>query len=200
MQSNKNTIACTRCGTENPGHYKYCNRCGYELPKVAAENIVAAAPAAKSKKRVSLALTIGLVAGGLILGLVIGTLIGATATYIYFNGASQFPTVEKTSMDKLSNSANQNLPMMIDSETRLDNVMATDSKTFRYTYTLVNMEQGKVDTTAMKSRAEPYILNSVKTAPELERQRNQGMTFVCYYKDKNGNYLFSIIITPDKYR
>jgi len=192
-------ITCSRRGMENPGYSRYCRGCGYELPKVAVENTVAPTPV-KSPKKVSLGLTIGLVIGGLLIGIIIGIIIGSAATYVYTDFSQSKLTIpDKTLMETASN-ANRNLPMMIDSETRLDNMAATDNKTFRYTYTLVNMEAGKVDTTAMKSKMEPYIINNVKTSPEMESQRQREITFVFYYKDKNGNYLFSIAITPDKYK
>jgi len=184
---------------ENPGYSKYCRGCGYELPKVVVENVVAATPV-KSPKKVSLGLTIGLVVGGLFIGVIIGIIIGSAATYIYTDfSQSKLTSPNKTLMQAAGN-ANRNLPIMLDSETRLDNMMSTDNKTFQYTYTLVNMETGKVDTTVMKNRAEPYIINTVKTSPEMESQRQQEITFVYYYKDKNGNYLFSVVVTPDKYK
>jgi hypothetical protein len=193
-------IICSRCNGENPSYSKYCRSCGYELPQVVVEKSVVETPA-NPKKKVSLGLTIGLVIGGIVAGLFIGIIIGSLSTVFYLK---EYPQIQSFSSNKVPieaiSNTNRNLPMMIDSETRLDNVMATDKKTFQYTYTLVNMEKGKVDTTAMKSRMEPYIINSVKTAPTLEQQRNEEMTFVYYYKDKNGNYLFSVAVPPEKYK
>jgi len=184
---------------ENPGYSKYCRGCGYELPKIVVENVVTATPV-KSSKKVSLGLTIGLIAGGLIIGLMIGFVVGIISTYFYLENPQIKSTSPNKTLMEAAGNANRNLPIMLDSETRLDSMMPTDNKTFRSTYTLVNMETGKVDTTAMKSRVEPYIINTVKTSPEMESQRQQEITFVFYYKDKNGNYLFSIVVTPDKYK
>jgi len=193
------TVICSRCQTENQGYLRYCRGCGYELPKVTVENAVTKTQD-KPKKKVSLALTVGLVTGGVILGIIIGIMIGGVSTFIYLN---DFPlslnSNNKVLMETVDN-LNRNLPVMIDSETRLDNVIAANSKTFQYNYTLINMESGKVDTTAMKSKMEPFIINNVKTMPETESQRKQGMTFAFYYKDKNGNYLFSIVVTPEEYK
>jgi len=185
---------------ENPGYSKYCRGCGYELPKVVIENTVTPAPV-KSSKKVSLGLTIGLIIGGLVIGIMIGIVIGSVATVVYLNDYSQpkTTTANKTLMEAPSN-VNRNLPIMVDSETRLDNMVTPDSKTFQYIYTLVNIETGKIDTTDIKSRMEPYIINNVKTSPEMESQRQREITFIFYYKDKNGNYLFSIVVTPDKYK
>ena len=194
------TKICSRCETENPGYSRYCRGCGYELPEVAVENTVTETPV-KSSKKVSVGLTIGLTLGGLFIGLFLGVLIGAAASYVYndFAGVSESLNTNRAIIDQVSN-VNRNLPVMIDSETRLDNMMPVNQKTFQYTYTLVNMERGKVDTTAMKNRMEPLIINAVKTAPDMEVQRRNEMTIVYYYKDKNGNYLFSIAATPDKYK
>lgn len=196
---NPNVIICDRCQTENPSYSKYCRGCGYELPKPAIENNAVTQTPVKSAKKVGLGLTIGLIVAGLFIGIILGILIGAAGTAFYLNEFPQLANTNKALVD-MNNNINRNLPMMIDSETRLDQVMVTDNKTFQYTYTLVNMESGKVDTTAMKNNMEPNIINSVKTAPEMELQRTQKRTFVFYYKDKIGNYLFSIVVTPDKYK
>jgi len=201
MASDK--IVCSRCGAENPSYSKYCRGCGYELPKPVVENAVPEKPAESVKKKVSLSLTIGLVIGGLFIGIIIGALIGATASFIYFkeiNQLSQSSSVVDKPLLETANRINQNLPMMIDSETRLDNMTTLDKKTYQCTYTLVNMEKGKVDTITMKKRLEPLVINAVKTSPDAEYQRKNEMTLVYYYKDKNGNYLFSVIVTPDKYK
>ncbi|MCL1934350.1 MAG: hypothetical protein FWF53_11135 [Candidatus Azobacteroides sp.] len=196
-------IICNRCGAENPSYSKYCRGCGYELPKIVVENTVPEKPVGPAKKKVALSLTIGLVIGGLFIGIIIGTLIGATASFVYFNGANQ-SSQSSSAFDKplleTTDRINRNLPVMIDSETRLDNMITLDKKTFQYNYTLVNMEKGKVDTIAMKNKLEPLIINGVKTSPDAEYQRKNEMTLVHYYKDKNGNYLFSVIVTPDKYK
>jgi len=201
MQSNR--IKCERCETENPSYSKYCRGCGYALPKIVAENTAPEKPVESTKKKVALSLTIGLVIGGLFIGMMIGTLIGATASFVYFNGTNQFSqsskVLDKPLLEKIEQ-MNRNLPVMIDSETRLDKVITPDKKTFQYTYTMINMEKEKVDTIAMKKTGEPFIINVVKTSPDLEPQRKNEMTIVYYYKDKNGDYLFSVIVTPDKYK
>jgi len=198
----KDTIICSRCGAENPKNSKYCRGCGYELPKAAVVENVVATKSVNSPKKVSLGLTIGLIIGGLFIGAIIGFIIGIIGTFIYLNDFSQpkLTNTGKNLVEMAAGIANNNLSVMIDSETRLDNMKATDEKTYQYTYTLVNMEKDKVDTTAMKQRMEPNIINSVKTTPAMEFQRKNKMTLVYYYKDKNGDYLFSIVVTPDKYK
>jgi ribosomal protein L37E len=193
------SIKCSRCGMNNPNHSKYCRGCGYELPKTVVVNTVAAQPD-KQKKKVSLGLAIGLTAGGLIIGLILGVAIGGAAFYFYQNGVPQNinPTANKVAMS-LINDFNKNLPVMLDSETRLDNVMFVDNQNIRYTFSLINVEEGKVDPT-LKEKMEPQIINNVKTSPQMEPLRKLGIIFNYYYKDKNGNYLFSILVTPDMYK
>jgi hypothetical protein len=198
---NINTIKCTRCDTENPGNSKYCRSCGYELSKIVIENIPAVQPVS-SKKRVSLGLTIGLFFVALFIGLLVGTMIGATGSLMYLNQVSKLPKVDKPvsqMVDRAPAMGNQNFPMMIDSETRLDSI-ANDNKTIQYIYTLVNMEAGKVDANAMKAKMKPFIINNIKTTPDLEYPRKQEMLFSFLYKDKNGNYLFSLDVTPNMYK
>ena len=46
---------------------------------------------------------------------------------------------------------------------------------------------------------EPHIINTLSTDPDIKYFREKKVTIKYNYKDINGNYLMSIIITPDKY-
>jgi hypothetical protein len=94
---------------------------------------------------------------------------------------------------------NENLPIMINDETRLDNVMATSENTFMYNYTLVNMVADSIDVIDMRNFMEPRILNDVRTNPGLKAFRDRGTTMVYNYKDENGVFLLKIAITADQY-
>jgi hypothetical protein len=47
---------------------------------------------------------------------------------------------------------------------------------------------------------EPTILNGVKTSPDLKDYRDHKVTMAYNYVDKNGAFVFKILISPDKYK
>lgn len=89
---------------------------------------------------------------------------------------------------------------MIDAETRLDNAIALPPNTIQYNYTLINMDKATADTVAMKNYVEPSIVNNIRTNPQMEFQREHKTTMNYYYKDRNGQYLFLVSVTPEQYQ
>ncbi|MDP4202258.1 MAG: hypothetical protein Q8861_06160 [Bacteroidota bacterium] len=108
-------------------------------------------------------------------------------------------TLDKAMME-YAGEINKSCPVMIDSETRLDNVMAFPDNICQYTYTLVNMEKNTVDTLQLKNSVEPNIVNFVRTNPQMKYIRDKSVTVNYYYKDKKGIYLFMISVKPDQYQ
>lgn len=94
---------------------------------------------------------------------------------------------------------NKSCPIMVDSETRLDNTIAMSNNVFQYNYTLINMLKESLDITFARAQLEPNIINNVKTSPDMKFQRDNNATINYYYKDKEGVHLFTISVTPDKY-
>ena len=181
---------CEKCGTDNMDYNKYCRNCGYELPKVAESSHSTPTPPPPPKKnKASIKIALG-VAVGIIVAFVIDQ---------FFLGAGDFFSIDK-SMVKYANEFNKSCPMMLDSETRLDNVTALPDKHFQYTYTLVNLTKETIDTLQLKSVLTPSIINSIKTSPQMKFIRDNEMTLNYYYKDKDGNYLFHIPISPQQYQ
>src|SRR5438105_1646421 len=179
-------ITCTHCGTSNPDNLRYCTNCGYELPKVKIETpaVTVEQPLEKSKK-LSVSQLVGIVVG-------VGTMFAVQ--HLFF----KTPTYDKA-MVEVASEINKTCPLMIDKETRLDNVLSLPGNIFEYNYTLISTGKAFVDTIALKSLMEPKIVNFVKTNPAMKIQRENKTTVNYYYKDKDGNYLFTVSITPDKY-
>jgi hypothetical protein len=178
-------IQCDKCGMDNFNTSKYCCACGYELPKVVTETVPDTPVKSKHKYTVAQ-----------IVGSVIGTLV--TAGMFMFVSKCFSPTFDKALVE-MANEFNKTLPLMIDSETRVDNVMPLPDKTILYTYTLISYDKETIDTLVIKSNLEPYMINNIKTSPEMKFLRDNKITFRYFYRDKNGNYLFSMQIKPDQY-
>lgn len=183
-------VICSNCKSENTLKAKYCSNCGYELPKRQVEEpeIVIPEPAksiSKTTKRN------------------IGVAVGVILTFLVYYMIQQLvlsPMVIDKGAMNIASEINKSCPVMVDSETRLDNTIALPGKVFQYYYTLINYEKSQIDTLKMKSIIEPTIVNFVKTNPQLKYQRDNNWTLSYYYKDKNGSYTFSVLVTPAEYK
>lgn len=180
-------LKCSQCEEENSVSLNFCRECGYKLPKPAKKNV---SPATKVKgvKKKNNKKTIGATVLGVLMFLVF-----YYATYLFFT-----PTYDEA-LGKMAHELNQTCPMMIDAETRLDNVGILPGNIIQYNYTMINMEQARVNTLELRNSMEPLINSAVKTDPELEFQRDNKTTMNYHYRDKNGSYLFLVSVTPDKY-
>jgi hypothetical protein len=99
-----------------------------------------------------------------------------------------------------ANEINQHLPMMIDSETRIDSTIALPGKTFQYFYTLVNFSKDQLDAEDFEKRLRSIILNSIKTNSDMENFRKNEVTLVYLYRDKDGKEFLKFTFSPDDYK
>jgi hypothetical protein len=183
-------IVCSKCGADNATKAKYCSGCGFELPKIQIEdsndNEIKKDSSSNSNN----------------IKKIIGITAGVIISYAAYFGVQQL-IFKSSSIDKgmmnVASELNKTCPIMIDSETRLDNAVALPDNVFQYNYSLVTIEKSKVDTLRIKKYLEPNIINSVKSSPQMQYQRNHKWTLNYYYRDKSGLYLFLIKISPDKY-
>ncbi len=195
-------IKCLHCNTLNSSNTKYCINCGYELPKLIANPdtpIETTTTKPRVKKNNTLLLSI--------IALVIITL-GGTGYFTYKKLVENnvFETVEslisatKNPMQLIANELNKNCPMMVDEETRLDKVSLPSKTVFQYNYTLINYDKSQIDTTKLKDALEQNIIQITKTNPQMQYQRDNNVTMNYFYNDKNGDYLMTIIISPEMYK
>ena len=164
---------CNECGGDNADNFKYCRNCGYELPiqKIDYKKLT---------------------------GIIVGAIAFIVAYFFVQQLLFRAPNLDDAMM-KIASEINESCPIMIDSETRLDNTITLPSKVFQYNYTLINMEKEAVDIIMLKNHLEPNITNFVRTNPDMKFQRDNKVTVNYYYKDKNGNYLLTISVTPEQY-
>ena len=194
-------VICTHCKTENSSKAKYCIECGFELPKIIKEVVPEVQTTVKPKKKrkyVSLLVIISLI--------VITLSVLGYFTYQKLVENKVFATIEnvintaKNPLQLIANEMNKSCPMMVDEETRLDKVTLQSKTVFQYNYTLINYEKTEIDTVKIKSNLEQNIIQLIKTNPQMEYQRQNKVTMNYIYNDKNGDYLMSIIITPELYK
>jgi len=134
-----------------------------------------------------------------IIGTVIGTIVGVLIAFIIQQQFFKAPSFDQV-LVKTASELNKSCPVMVDSETRLDNAVAMPDNVFQYNYTLVNMEKDSVNIQDFEEYMQPQILNNVKTNPDLKLFRDNKVTMSYYYKDSKGIFISKISITPDQYK
>jgi hypothetical protein len=142
--------------------------------------------ATKSKKKMS---------ATAIIGMVIGIITIALVQQFFFKA----PTYEE-SMKRAAAELNKSAPTAVDEETRFDSAEVLPNNVFQYNYTLVNLVKDSIDVNVLDENLRSSIVSSVKTNPSLKLNRKQGTTFIYSYKDKNGELLLNIEVTPDLYK
>lgn len=104
---------------------------------------------------------------------------------------SQQQKVEKVLEEALTETAiavNKQLPIMIDSETRLDAVLCS-GKTMQYRYTLVNVRNNEVDRNELMNEILPFVTNNVCKNDKMAKMIKMGAEYNYTYFDKDGNYI-----------
>lgn len=129
-----------------------------------------------------------------IIGIILGITVAIAVKMLVFKTPSHEALMQQTARD-----LNKSCPVMIDQETRLDNVTLPAVRVFQYNYTLVNMKKASVDIEDLRNFLTPTIVENVKASPQLQLFREQNTTLSYRYADKDGAFLFEITVTPDLY-
>lgn len=179
-------VKCPKCEEYNSSNSKYCSFCGFELPKINTQPNNIQEPLAQ-KTKIDRNKIIGIVAG-------------AVTFFIAFYLTQQLlsPSFDKQLL-QISNELNKNCPMMVDQFTRLDNSQVLPNKTLQYNYTLVEIEKSEFNLDTVRKYVEPNIINNVKTNPDMKDLRDNNVKFNYSYRDKNGEFVWKLEITPDMY-
>jgi uncharacterized lipoprotein YehR (DUF1307 family) len=101
------------------------------------------------------------------------------------------------------NQLNEQCPMAVDSETRLDNTATFSGKILQYNYTLINYSKDALSEeqiTETKNSLQSQILNTIKSSEEMETLRDMGVTFKYVYKSNDSFELFSLTFSPKDYQ
>lgn len=97
--------------------------------------------------------------------------------------------------------ADKQTPIMVDSDTRLDKVEMVSANTIKYNYTLVNYTKADLgeDLTDLKAAIRDSIITLSKKETKLDELRENNITQVYSYKDKDGVLLFDISLLASQY-
>ncbi|MBI3502440.1 MAG: hypothetical protein HY063_11675 [Bacteroidetes bacterium] len=98
-----------------------------------------------------------------------------------------------------ANKLNKDCPITVNKDIRLDDCIAYPNNEMQWNYTLVNVQKGISNIDAIKKIYEPSIINQATSNPSYKIMRDNKVTLIYYYKDKDGKYLFDIKVTPEQY-
>ena len=101
---------------------------------------------------------------------------------------------------KVANEINKHTPIIVDSMTRCDNVIALTGNKLQYNYTITNLEKKEIDTTILLSSVKEHMLNIIKTNPKVAFFRDNNVDFIASYSDKKGNYVCSALFSHNDYK
>ncbi|AWI26077.1 zinc ribbon domain-containing protein [Flavobacterium pallidum] len=181
-------ITCSHCHAENDAGLKYCVTCGYALPVPEIQQQPITTKSEGKPKRTSK------INMKTIIGIVIGTVFGTFISQYIF-----FPSVERQ-LSKAAEEVNQRAPVVIDQDLRLKSAEALPNRTFQYNYNLINLTRAEVKTDTVKKYLFPSVLQAVKTKPELKAFRDNDVTLIYNYMDKDDEFVIKYVITPDMYK
>lgn len=89
---------------------------------------------------------------------------------------------------------NHELPLMIDSETRLD-ASGIEAMRFKYDYTLVNLDAANIDVTAFARQLDRQTTSKACAAGASRGLLDRGVEFVYAYRGRNGTPLGTVEVT-----
>lgn len=122
----------------------------------------------------------------------VGAVIGYLVVSQFLNGNAHFDKV----LTNTANEMNKTLPMNVDSATRLDTTIGGPGKRFTYIYTLLTVGKTNVDLPLLQNNMRPQIIANYKTSDRMKVFRDQNVELNYEYKDKDGNVLFTIAVSP----
>jgi hypothetical protein len=94
---------------------------------------------------------------------------------------------------------NATCPRMVDQDTRLDSGFFVPDQIFQYDYTLVNYDAERIDAEGLARYLKPRIRDNVRTNTEMKIQRDHQVTMIFYYRDRKGDFITKVILTPEEY-
>lgn len=102
-----------------------------------------------------------------------------------------------TSMVNAANEINKRLPMLIDSNTRLDRVVpqTTSSRSFIYLFTIMDATSGSISIYDINKSIGRSIVNGVCTSKEMSIFIDNNIKAIYRYKDKDGNVIGDIAVS-----
>jgi len=122
----------------------------------------------------------------------------AIIVYLFYNSWLKSLAVKKFELEYLKEENKKGMTM--DSKNvRFDSVTAKSNKILQYDFTLVNDDTSSLIVSELKQNLGPIVLKAVALDSATFVLKNHRYTFIYFYKDKNGDSLFSVTVNPRDY-
>ena len=121
----------------------------------------------------------------------IGKLVGKFTADRFYTGKKE--TELNSVLMQTASQLNQNLPIMVDAETRLDSTVGINRE-FRYNYTMINYSAEEIETEAFTDAMQPRLINAVCTTKEMEVFVKNNIPVSYVYHGKNGKQFMTITV------
>ena len=105
-------------------------------------------------------------------------------------------------INQLRNAAteiNRSCPVQVDAGTRLDSAQVLSDTELQYNYSLISATREEFDVAKLEAITKPMLIDAVKTNTALADLRDHSITIVYNYRDKDGQFLLKIPVTPSDY-
>lgn len=102
-------------------------------------------------------------------------------------------------MAEMAASMNQQMPMMINDVTRLDNIATQPGKKLIYNYTILNPYKEPRNYLAYKDMVEPELIEIARNNPQMQTFRDNNVVLFYNYKDENGVVQFTVEINTGNF-
>ena len=101
-----------------------------------------------------------------------------------------------SALTNMANQLNKSMPMTTDSDTTLDNILASPiSPKFTYNYTL-NASLQEINSANFFGQMKPKLVKAVCTSPDMKIFMENGVTVGYSYRAKDGAFAGKVEISP----
>ena len=108
----------------------------------------------------------------------------------------QYQSSPEGQVSALAERINQQGSKMVDEVTRLEGAEALPNRTLLYKYSLITKSASEIPTDALDRVVRPDIVKKYNTLPEMKMFRDNGVTLVYRYRDKEGQMIGDISVGP----
>lgn len=126
------------------------------------------------------------------MAIVIGISVGVSV-FIHLQGGGS----TEAKLVHASQYMNSRLPINVDSNTRWDTTEPGPGNCLTYYYTLVNASKSEIDPDQLIAKLKPEVLQLYRTSSQMKLFRENRVTLRFIYKDKLGEKITVIEVTPN---
>jgi hypothetical protein len=133
---------------------------------------------------------IGAVFSAAILGLLV-----AIAVPSFFKAREASLQKRSVALQQLAEQTNKQLPVMVDSETRVDRMTVLAPDLVEYSYTFVNSPKDELEPEAFAAEVRPKLLERYRTSDNMKAFRENRIAISFSYHSKDGQLITNIVVS-----